>query len=68
VNNKELHSNEGDRAMASRHDSADLSMLSWCATEISQALDAADEHLSKQLSSNNDDTSMPGVARSSQHV
>lgn len=64
---KELHSNEGDRAAVSRHDSTDLSMLSWCAAEISQALDSSGEHLSKQLSADSDDTSMLGAARSSLH-
>ncbi|MFK7964505.1 MAG: Hpt domain-containing protein [Burkholderiaceae bacterium] len=64
---KELNSNQGGRAAASRDDSTDLSMLSWCAAEISQALATADEHLTKQLSADSDDTSMLGVARSSLH-
>jgi len=42
-------------------------MLSWCAAEISQALDSSGEQLSKQLSADSDDTSMLGVARSSLH-
>lgn len=45
----------------------DLSMLSWCAGEIRQALELSEEHLSQHLGGDGDDSSMLSSARSSLH-
>ncbi len=66
MKNQEIQPNSPGQESMQHNDSADLSMLSWCAGEIRQALESADEHLTQQLACDSEN-SLLGAARSSLH-